>query len=188
MRHNEVNLIVNYQLECIGMDMIGYRAYGWIRSSVCWGMRIDAGNQPLLFYSNSKDWLRQGFQIMNDVDSFGSFMNSFLIPLREEYPKISSIVFPLMSSGTAQNLDIGHVRSLTFHHRSLPDSCCLRYKTRDSSSTRQCICARSTSAQRWISPLSIRHGGINLFGRNPWTFQCVVLPRYARIEFFLTKI
>lgn len=35
MRHNEVNMIVRYQLECIGMDMIGYRTYGWIRSSLC---------------------------------------------------------------------------------------------------------------------------------------------------------
>ena len=48
---------------------------------------------------------------MNDVDSFGSFMNSFLITLRDEYPKMASVVFPLMSSVTAQILDIGRVSS-----------------------------------------------------------------------------
>lgn len=47
----------------------------------------------------------QGFQIMNDVDAFGSFMNSFVITLQDEYPKTTSIVFPLMSDGTSLNLD-----------------------------------------------------------------------------------
>ncbi|KAF8805003.1 tubulin nucleotide-binding domain-like protein [Phlegmacium glaucopus] len=50
----------------------------------------------------------QGFQIMNDVDAFGSFMNSFVIALRDEYPKMTSVVFPLMSTGT---LDIHNAQN-----------------------------------------------------------------------------
>jgi len=34
-RHNEVNMNTGYQLECIDMEMIGFRTYGWIRSSLC---------------------------------------------------------------------------------------------------------------------------------------------------------
>ena len=33
-RHNEVDMNVGYQLECIDMNMIGCRTYGWIRSSI----------------------------------------------------------------------------------------------------------------------------------------------------------
>jgi hypothetical protein len=34
-RHNEVDMNIGYQLECIDIDMIGCRTYGWIRSSIC---------------------------------------------------------------------------------------------------------------------------------------------------------
>lgn len=48
----------------------------------------------------------QGFQIMNDIDAFGSFMDSFVFALRDEYPKMTSVVFPLMSYNAPQTLDI----------------------------------------------------------------------------------
>jgi len=56
----------------------------------------------------------QGFQIMNDVDAFGSFMNAFIVTLRDEYPKLSSVIFPVMSNSTSQTLDIYDVRSQDF--------------------------------------------------------------------------
>ena len=48
---------------------------------------------------------------MNDVDAFGSFMNAFVVTLRDEYPKLTSITFPVMSNNTSQTLDIYDVRS-----------------------------------------------------------------------------
>ena len=52
---------------------------------------------------------------MNDVDAFGSFMNAFVITLRDEYPKLASVTFPVMSNSTSQALD---VRSQDFHSES----------------------------------------------------------------------
>jgi hypothetical protein len=48
---------------------------------------------------------------MNDVDAFGSFMNAFVVALRDEYPKLTSVIFPVMSNSTSQTLDIYDVRS-----------------------------------------------------------------------------
>lgn len=51
---------------------------------------------------------------MNDVDGFGSFMNAFIVTLRDEYPKLGSVIFPVMSNSTSQTLDIYDVRSQDF--------------------------------------------------------------------------
>lgn len=51
---------------------------------------------------------------MNDVDVFGSFMSSFVVTLRDEYPKMTSMVFPLMLNGISQTLDASNVRILDF--------------------------------------------------------------------------
>lgn len=48
---------------------------------------------------------------MNDVDAFGSFMNAFVVTLRDEYPKLASVTFPIMPNSTSQTLDIYDVRS-----------------------------------------------------------------------------
>ena len=179
-RHNEVDMNIGYHLECIDINIIGCRTHGRICSSLCWGLWIDAGNQRLnQFYSSCKDLLRQGFQIMNDVDAFGSFTSSFVITLRDEYPKMTSIVFPLMSNGASRTRDIPNVRSLDFSQQVFTGltCCCFRYRTRDSYLMRQCICARLTIAHPWTSLLNIRHNGISLFGENRLNFRCVLLPR-----------
>ena len=67
-----------------------------------------------IFYWTVEDWSAQGFQIMNDVDGFGSFMNAFIVTLRDEYPKLGSVIFPVMSNSTSQTLDIYDVRSQDF--------------------------------------------------------------------------
>jgi hypothetical protein len=51
---------------------------------------------------------------MNDVDAFGSFMSAFVVTLRDEYPKLTSVIFPLMSNNTSQTVDIYDVRSQEF--------------------------------------------------------------------------
>ena len=51
---------------------------------------------------------------MNDVGAFGSFMNAFLVTLRDEYPKLTSVISPVMSNSTSQTLDIYNVRSEIF--------------------------------------------------------------------------
>ena len=51
---------------------------------------------------------------MNDVDALGSFMNAFVVTLRDEYPKLVSVIFPVMSDSTVQTLDIYYVRSQDF--------------------------------------------------------------------------
>ena len=51
---------------------------------------------------------------MNDVDAFGSFMDPFVSALRDEYPKMTSVVFPMMSNNVPQTLDIYDVRSQDF--------------------------------------------------------------------------
>ena len=56
---------------------------------------------------------------MNDVDTFGSFMNAFVVTLRDEYPKSTSVVFPLMSNCPSHTLDIYDVRSHEFLYRIL---------------------------------------------------------------------
>ena len=56
---------------------------------------------------------------MNDVDAFGSFMNAFVVTLRDEYPKLTSVTFPVMSYSTSQTLDIYDVRSQDFLERIL---------------------------------------------------------------------
>lgn len=47
----------------------------------------------------------QGIQIMNDTDTFGSFLSSFLSSFRDEYLKLPSLVFPLMAGVVSQNPD-----------------------------------------------------------------------------------
>ena len=56
---------------------------------------------------------------MNDVDAFGSFMDAFIVTLRDEYPKLTSVTFPVMSNSTSQTLDIYDVRSQDFLWRIL---------------------------------------------------------------------
>jgi hypothetical protein len=51
---------------------------------------------------------------MNDVDAFGSLMDSFVLSLRDEYPKMTSVVFPMMSNNASQTLDIHDVRLQNF--------------------------------------------------------------------------
>ncbi|KAF8957165.1 mtDNA inheritance protein Dml1 [Flammula alnicola] len=47
----------------------------------------------------------QGVQIMNDTDTFGSFMGSFLASLRDEYLKLPSFTFPVISGVASHNPD-----------------------------------------------------------------------------------
>ena len=42
----------------------------------------------------------QGLHVLNDVDTFGGFTNSFLTAFRDEFSKASSLVLPIMSTAS----------------------------------------------------------------------------------------
>uniref|UniRef100_A0A8H7XJ48 Tubulin nucleotide-binding domain-like protein n=1 Tax=Psilocybe cubensis TaxID=181762 RepID=A0A8H7XJ48_PSICU len=43
----------------------------------------------------------QGVQLINDTDTFGSFMGTFFTHFRDEYPKLPSFSFPILSGATS---------------------------------------------------------------------------------------
>lgn len=47
---------------------------------------------------------------MNDTATFGSFIDSFLTSFRDEYLKIPSIIFPLLSDVLLGQIDVDDVR------------------------------------------------------------------------------
>ncbi|KDR78071.1 hypothetical protein GALMADRAFT_245054 [Galerina marginata CBS 339.88] len=47
----------------------------------------------------------QGIQIMNDTETFGGFMSSFLASFRDEYHKLPSFTFPVLSGAMSSNSD-----------------------------------------------------------------------------------
>lgn len=49
-------------------------------------------------------------QIMNDTESFGGFINSFLTSFRDEFAKLSCLVVPLLSDAATRHIDIDDVR------------------------------------------------------------------------------
>jgi hypothetical protein len=53
----------------------------------------------------------QGIQVMNDTASFGSFVNSLLVSLRDEYVKLPSLNFPFMSDAVPRHIEIDDVRA-----------------------------------------------------------------------------
>jgi hypothetical protein len=55
----------------------------------------------------------QGIQIMNDTSSFGGFINSFLVSLRDEAVKLPCLVFPLLSDTVSRHNNIHDVRILS---------------------------------------------------------------------------
>jgi len=46
---------------------------------------------------------------MNDTDTFGSFLSSFLASFRDEYLKLPSLIFPLMAGVVSQTPDCDDV-------------------------------------------------------------------------------
>lgn len=56
----------------------------------------------------------KGIQIINDTSSFGGFINSFLVSLRDESVKLPCLVFPLLSDAVSCHndvYDVGHSRN-----------------------------------------------------------------------------
>lgn len=52
---------------------------------------------------------------MNDTSSFGGFINSFIVSLRDEAVKLPCMVFPLLSDAITRQNDVHDVDlSLTF--------------------------------------------------------------------------
>ena len=136
-----------------------------------------------LFLLNDRRLIWTGLSNHEWCRCLRKFMNAFVVTLRDESPKLASVIFPVMSDSTVQTLDIYDVRSQRLLIANLISlTCFIRHRKQDSSSTRQCICACSTNVHLWTSPLNIRHGGINRSGKIPWTFQFVHLPRSVTIE------
>ncbi|KAF8890836.1 tubulin domain-containing protein [Gymnopilus junonius] len=52
----------------------------------------------------------QGIQLMNDTDTFGGFMSSFLAYFRDEYQKLPSFTFPLLSGALSSKYDWDEVK------------------------------------------------------------------------------
>ncbi|KAF8648203.1 hypothetical protein AX16_006342 [Volvariella volvacea WC 439] len=47
----------------------------------------------------------QGIHVMNDAGNFGSFTNSLLVAIRDEYAKMPSLVFPFLSMDILKSVD-----------------------------------------------------------------------------------
>ena len=47
----------------------------------------------------------QGLHVLNDVDTFGGFTNSFLTAFRDEFSKASSVVLPIISAASFYSAD-----------------------------------------------------------------------------------
>ncbi|KAF8225980.1 tubulin nucleotide-binding domain-like protein [Tricholoma matsutake] len=54
----------------------------------------------------------QGIQIMNDTSSFGGFINSFIVALRDESVKLPCLVFPLLSDAVSRHNDVHDNKSM----------------------------------------------------------------------------
>jgi hypothetical protein len=51
----------------------------------------------------------QGLHVVNDVDTFGGFTNTFLTTFRDEFSKASSLAVPILSTASfniADNLGV----------------------------------------------------------------------------------
>ena len=68
-----------------------------IQVSICY---LDVASIPNHF---------QGLQMINDTDTFGGFLSSFLASFRDEYLKLPSLVFPLMAGVVSQTPDWDNV-------------------------------------------------------------------------------
>ena len=55
---------------------------------------------------------------MNDTDTFGAFMGTFLLSFRDEYSKLPSFAFPLMSGASSPNFGGDDVSRLPTTHPS----------------------------------------------------------------------
>ncbi|KAJ3509360.1 hypothetical protein NLJ89_g5262 [Agrocybe chaxingu] len=53
----------------------------------------------------------QGIQVMNDTDTFGSYMESFFVSFRDEYLKLPSLSFPLGVGGISKAPDVDDAES-----------------------------------------------------------------------------
>ncbi|KII83792.1 hypothetical protein PLICRDRAFT_119052 [Plicaturopsis crispa FD-325 SS-3] len=63
----------------------------------------------------------QGIQVMHDISTFGSFTDAFLTAFRDEYTKLSSLSFPLLSDAIPGEIDADDVL-----RKALNDAMCLR--------------------------------------------------------------
>ncbi|KAF8990150.1 mtDNA inheritance protein Dml1 [Cyathus striatus] len=69
----------------------------------------------------------QGIQVINDANTFGSFISTFLTSFRDELLKLPSLVFPLLSSSIPGQIDVDdyqgtkNVINDSLHLRSLYD-------------------------------------------------------------------
>ncbi|KAI0049602.1 tubulin nucleotide-binding domain-like protein [Auriscalpium vulgare] len=52
----------------------------------------------------------QGLQLQADSDSFGAFSISFLTAFRDEYPKVSSLAFPVLCAAVPGDIDLDDAR------------------------------------------------------------------------------
>ncbi|KAJ6554978.1 Misato segment II tubulin-like domain-containing protein [Mycena vulgaris] len=67
----------------------------------------------------------QGIQLMHDTSTFGSFMNSFLTSLRDDFGKLPLLAWPLLSDANT-TFKIGDVSASTFTRKIINDALVLR--------------------------------------------------------------
>jgi hypothetical protein len=60
--------------------------------------------------------VRKGMQIMNDTSSFGSFIYSFLMSVRDEFVKLPCLVFPLLSNALSRPNNVFSVSFFLSHN------------------------------------------------------------------------
>ena len=77
---------------------------------------LQVGDCPLPLYSNvfaHRSALRQGLQLLADVSSFWAFSHSFLTRFRDEFIKLPSFSFPVMSDVDPKDVDVDDVSLCT---------------------------------------------------------------------------
>ncbi|TFK37238.1 mtDNA inheritance protein Dml1 [Crucibulum laeve] len=93
----------------------------------------------------------QGIQVVNDTETFGAFTSSLLTSIRDEFIKLPSLVFPLLSSTTSQKIDVDDYQGT---RKAINDALYLRSMTELSSLTIPIQSPSNWSNKAWNQALS----------------------------------
>lgn len=77
----------------------------------------------------------QGIQILNDITTFGGFIDGFLAHFKDEYSKLPSITFPTLTIGFQDSLEVENFTQEFETRRLLNEALCLRNFNESSSIT-----------------------------------------------------
>jgi len=108
IRYNGVRIGCTDEI-CNTNPMKGHWFDGRTRATIPRGMWFASGVLSLSVATQRTKRRSQGIQVMNDTASFGSFISSFLISFHDEYLKLPSLIFPLLSDVVPRHIDVDDV-------------------------------------------------------------------------------